>query len=291
MGGAGKGRFWHYVFIARRRIAILALLLAAGVGIVFLIVQRPSPGDWRQAMSDTEGLTVMSFNVLLGGAPASDALDAIEAAEPDILCLQEMTPELAEMFTSRLGTRYRHRYFKPGRMTQGLGIASRYPLEDGEVLTLGLMYLPAVSATARTQSGAIRVACVHLMPPFARFRNSVNVWRRYFRNRDIRLSQVDELLKHLDRQDMPAVILGDMNEWSGQPALKTLATAGFQDACNGTASRCGPTWPGHTLFWPAALRIDHILGRDVRFADSAVLEAGGSDHYPVVARVVVGSPR
>jgi hypothetical protein len=30
------------------------------------------------------------------------------------------------------------------------------------------------------------------------------------------------------------------------------------------------------------------MGRGVSFLDAAVLEAGGSDHYPVVARVIVG---
>jgi endonuclease/exonuclease/phosphatase family metal-dependent hydrolase len=37
---------------------------------------------------------------------------------------------------------------------------------------------------------------------------------------------------------------------------------------------------------PVGERIDYILGHDVRFADSAVLEAGGSDHYPVAARIL-----
>lgn len=232
---------------------------------------------------------MMSFNIKLGGEPPSDALNAIEAARPDVLCLQEMTPSLSERFIRRLGEEYPYRFFRPGRATQGVGIASRYPLADGRVLTLGLTYLPAVAATARTDSGPIRVACVHLMPPFARFRNSVNVWKRYLRNRGIRLGQVTELLKHLDSLDMPAVIMGDMNESPGQAAMAALAEAGFRDACRGASSRCGPTWPGPTMPWPAAIRIDHILGRDARFADAAVLEAGGSDHYPVAARVIVGS--
>lgn len=282
----GKGWFQRYVFTPNRRTAALAVAVAVGVGIVLLIVERPPPGEWRQAMSGGEGLTVMSFNVLLGGAPSADVLDAIEAARPDILCLQELTPELAGLFKARLGKRYPHRYFKPGRMTQGVGIASRHPLGNGKLLTLGLSYLPAVSATARTDSGPIRVACIHLMPPFARFKKSVNIWKRYFRNQAIRLGQVAELLKHLDSLNMPAVIMGDMNDWPGQAAVTALAKAGFRDACHSPRSRCGPTWPGHTLSWPAIIRIDQILGRGVRFASSAVLEAGGSDHYPVAARLI-----
>lgn len=39
---------------------------------------------------------------------------------------------------------------------------------------------------------------------------------------------------------------------------------------------------------PALFQIDHILGRGVRFTDVAVLEAGGSDHFPVAARILPG---
>lgn len=279
-----KDLFQRFIFTPNRRTAVLAALVAVGVGVIFLNIQRQLPDNWRRATAGGEGLTIMTFNVLLGGKPAAAALDAMAAAAPDIICLQEMTPELAAAFKARLGTRYPHRYFKPGRMTQGVGIASRYPLSNGQVLTLGLTYLPAVSATVRLKSGKIRVACVHLMPPIARFKKSVGVRERYFRNDGIRVGQVKRLLKHMDAAGLPAIILGDMNEWRGATALSRLTAGGFADACDGRGARCGLTWPGASVPLPALFRIDHILGRGVRFTDAAVLEAGGSDHYPVAAR-------
>lgn len=275
-------------FSGRRKIWLFAAAAGLAVAATAFMPTRPDPADWARATAGARQWSVMSFNVQRGGAPASDALDAVDAAQPDILCLQEMTPELAEMFKIRFGKRYPHRYFKPGRMTQGVGIASRHPLLDGTVLTLGLTYLPAVSATVRTESGLIRVACVHLMPPFARFKKSVNVWKRYFRNQAIRMGQVAELLKHLDRRDIPAIILGDMNELPGQLAVSLIGAAGFADACGGVAARCGPTWPGGVIPLPAMFRIDHIHGRGVSFDGTAALEAGGSDHYPVAARFRIG---
>lgn len=269
-------------FPGRRKIWLFATAAGLAVVVATVIADRPDPADWARA--DASQSSVMSFNILRGGKPAGVALDAIAAAAPDILCLQEMTPQLAEMFKARLGKRYPYRYFKPGPVTQGVGIASRHPLTDGRVLTLGLTYLPAVSATVRLKSGAVRLACVHLMPPLARFKKSVNVWKRYVRNEAIRVGQVERLLDHLDAARLPAVIMGDMNEWPGQVAMAELAKAGFRDSCYGLGSDCGPTWPGRTLVWPATFRIDYILGRGVRFTDAATLEAGGSDHYPVAAR-------
>jgi len=118
----------------------------------------------------------------------------------------------------------------------------------------------------------------------------VNVWKRYVRNEGIRLGQAERLLDRLDAVGLPAVILGDMNEWQGATALSRLTEEGFGNACAGRGSRCGPTWPGPVLSFPALFRVDHIFGRGVTFRDAAVLEAGGSDHYPVAARFAIRPP-
>ena len=286
---SNDNRFQRYIFTPNRRTALLAALVAAGIGIVFLIVQRQSPGEWRNATSGGEGLTVMSFNVLKGGKPVSDAIDAVEAADPDLICLPEMTAELAAEFEARLGSRYPHRLLEPHPNAQGIGIASRHPLADGRVDMLGLRFLPSLMVTVRVPSAEIHIACIHLVPPQAGFGKSDDLWATYQINKSRRLGQIAELLKRLDGLDMPAIIMGDMNEWPGQAAVAALAEAGFRDSCYAPGGHCGPTWPGRTLSWPATFRIDYILGRDVRFADSAVLEAGGSDHYPVAARIVAVS--
>lgn len=88
----GRPWFRRYVFAPNRRTALLALPVLLGIGAIFLVLQRQAPADWRQSVAGRGGLTVMSFNVLLGGRPIAEALDAIEAAAPDLVCLQEMTP-------------------------------------------------------------------------------------------------------------------------------------------------------------------------------------------------------
>lgn len=288
MRSANRNRFQRYIFTPNRRTAVLAALVAVGIGVVFLNIQRQSPDDWRLATSGGAGLTVMSFNVLFGGQPAGQALDAIAKVSPDILCIQELTPSLARAFEARFAKTYPHRLFEPRPASGGIGIASRYPLEDGAILGLGFKPVPAAAATARLGRSPLRLACVHLIPPQMVMKKDVDLWERFRDNKEIRLGQVARLLKHLGAYGMPAIIMGDMNEWPGQAAVGELAKAGFRDSCNAPGERCGPTWPGQTLPWPATFRIDYILGRGVRFADSAVLEARGSDHYPVAARVIIG---
>ena len=267
----------------------MAAALSLGVALILAILDRPAPEAWSRTGSAGAAASILSFNVIEGGRPATAALDAIDAAAPDIVCLQEMTPQLTAAFVQRLGSRYPHRVFEPRQRTQGVGIASRYPLSGGRVLTLGLRYLPAVAADADLPAGPVHIACVHLMPPHAGFNKGGDLIKRYQRNTAIRIAQTRALLDHLAGVAGPAIVLGDMNEWPGQAAMTLFRDAGFGDACHGTGNRCGPTWPGRILPLPAMFRIDHILGRGVTFSGAAVLEAGGSDHYPVAARVVLDS--
>jgi vancomycin resistance protein VanJ len=273
---------------ARKKTVGLAAALSLGIVLILIILDRPSPAAWsRNGADGTAAASVLTFNVLTGGTPAEDVLASVAAAAPDIVCLQEMTPKLADAFITRLGDHYPHRIFEPRPHVRGIGIASRYPLTGGEILTLGLRHLPAAVARVKLAGGPVIVACVHMIPPHAGFGKADDFVQLYEDNKAIRLGQAQKLLEHLDGLGGPAIVLGDFNEWPGQAALATLHAAGFKDACHGRHSRCGPTWPGHVVPLPALFRIDHILGRGVTFSGAAVLEAGGSDHYPVATRILL----
>ncbi len=265
--------------------AVLALAACSGHN-------RQNASDWAGDAVEPDTLSVMSFNVLLGGRPAGDVLDAIAAASADLVCLQEMTPDFADLFEARFASVYPHRVLVPGPGVHGIGLAGRFPLTDARLLTLGLPYLPAVASTMQTAAGPVRVACVHLVPPLARFGGYDSMTDRYYLNRSIRMDQARALLQHIDSAAMPAIVVGDMNEWEGQAALAILAEAGFRNACGVPGSRCAATWPGDVGYGLAIARVDHILGRGVEFRRAAVLNAGGSDHYPVVARFALmpGAP-
>lgn len=278
---ATTGRRWN------ARVLLVAAPIAIAAAIAWTVTAvRPTAAEWAAAGPSGGAVPIMSFNVLRGGQPVSATLDAIAQAAPDVVCLQELTPRFADAFENRLGSLYPHRLFESRHTVGGIGIASRHPLSDAEVLDLDLPTLPAAAGTVEIGSARVRIACVHLMPPHAGFRRGGDLIARYERNRDLRVRQVELLVEALDRAALPAVILGDMNEWWGQDAIALLASAGFADACSASGARCGATWPGAVVPLPALFRIDHILGRGLAFTATAVLDAEGSDHFPVAARIV-----
>lgn len=271
-----RGAFRRWLLVP---LSALTLATSGCAGLV-----RPDASDWGDTAAKDGSWSIMSFNLLVGGQPAADAMDAIASASPDLLCLQEMTPQFAEAFARRFSASYPYLLFEPHPTVQGIGIASRYRLSEGELLTLGLPYMPAVAATVHLDQEAVRIACAHFVPHIANFEPSDGIRDRYYRNRTIRTGQAQALLDHLNSNGNPAIVLGDLNEWKGQAALTELAEAGFRDACQAPDSRCGPTWPGRVSYGPALVQLDHILGRGIEFRQATVLGAGGSDHYPIIAR-------
>lgn len=280
-------RFGRWVWLA-----VLATLAAAGTTWFLAQPERVPPAVWAaQRTASPDALSIMTFNISRGGFPRMSALDAIESASPDIVCMQELTGALAAAFEERFGKTYPYRVFAPGPSVHGIGLASRIPVSRREIIRDGMSFLPAAAGSVSFDGEEIRILCLHLIPPHARIGGFGDAWQGYQRNRETRLAQARIAVGKLAAHGRPAVILGDMNEISGQAALGLLRDEGFVDACDMSGAECAATWPGALLSLPAMVRIDHIVGRGVRFADSAVLDAAGSDHYPMATRITgAGKP-
>jgi endonuclease/exonuclease/phosphatase (EEP) superfamily protein YafD len=186
-------------------------------------LNRQDASEWADSQSEPDTLSVMSFNVLVGGRPPDVVLDAIAEASPDLVCLQEITSEFAGRFEQRFADIYPHRIFAPDPYIQGIGIASRYPLADTRLLELDVPYLPALAATMRPDTRAVHVACVHFVTPFARHGPKADLADRYRRHKTMRMGQARALLQHIDSMDMPAIVLGACR---GQPLRGNLAGRG-----------------------------------------------------------------
>lgn len=277
------------IFMRAFVLSVLSAMAVVGGVWILSVIGRTTPVEWSRAHDSAPGgFSIMTFNIGLGGRPPAAVLDGIEAANPDIVCIQEMTHALAVEFEKRFSALYPYRLLSPGSSVHGIGIASKFPLSNEAIIREGMSHLPAASASVALGDGLVRIACVHLIPPHARPKEGETLWQRYVRNKGIRIIQAGIVVDSFEKAGGPAIILGDMNEWSGQAALSLFTDAGFADACESLPNRCGASWPGEVMAIPALFQIDHILGRGVRFTDAAVLEAGGSDHFPVAARILPG---
>lgn len=106
--------------------------------------------------------------------------------------------------------------------------------------------------------------------------------KQYLKNvRDasrLRKMEAQAIIK--DMTDRATIIMGDFNDVSGSPALRTFQAAGFQDAW-----WKGGLGYGATIHYPLPYRIDHIMYNDwLRLKSINKIDAKGfSDHDALVA--------
>ena len=270
---------------ARVRSARLLLVPAAALGLVGLAPSTTSThGDDVAARTGGDGLTVVSWNLHygvspVGGVELESVARTIEAADPDVVLLQEVARGWVLGGGTDMATWLAHRLemtveFAPAADRQfGNAILSRAQLTDVAVHALpygaGPQERSAASATVTTAAGtAVRVTTVHL--------------QHREENTPTRLEQLTELVE-AEPVTGPSVIGGDLNAEPGWPELVLLEDAGWVSAQDTAGDPDADTFPSVA----PQQRIDWVLGQDVTFTHAAVIDTTASDHLPLVVRLTV----
>ena len=218
-------------------------------------------------------LTVASYNVNFGLAGDGPTIEAIRALGADVVFLQETHRGWERPLRDALADDYPHIEFRHHRTRPGgLAVLSKLAFDAGDVIAETAGSFPAWRVELDSEIGRVQVLNVHLYPP-------VSAARARLRN-----GQLEALAELLAPLPDPLVVLGDFNVSPYSPYLAAwLARTGLRDARRGFGLDF--TWPAH--FPPLGVPIDHILvSASLGVAEHRRLPAFGSDHYPVLARLV-----
>jgi len=221
----------------------------------------------------------MTYNVNFGLAGDDAGLAAIEAGGAELVFLQEVTPGWEQALRSRLARRYPRMAFHHAPGAGGLAVLSRHPFE-GEVLPSTVGWFPAWRVVVATPIGRLQVLQLHLRPPVSDRGSWVS---GYFTTRGFRRGEAERFSASLDPA-LPTLVVGDLNE-ADQQAVRYLKGRGLRSALE-EAQPFAATWRWRTSVGPIVHRLDHILySRGLLLRGARVLEAGRSDHLPVVAEL------
>ncbi|MFF9809469.1 endonuclease/exonuclease/phosphatase family protein [Streptomyces coeruleorubidus] len=215
-------------------------------------------------------LTVVQHNVADDNADPAGTARALRATRAGLVAVQELTPARRPVFEDVLGASHPHRAFHGT-----VGLWSAHPLSDVRPVDIRPEGFPeswrrALRATVSAPGGEIAVYVVHLP--------SVRLGARGFAS-----AARDESAELLGARiaDDPAgrlLVVGDLNATVQDRGLGPLT------------SRLDAPASGFAFSWPAALpvaRIDQVLGRGVEVTEVSALDATGSDHRPVLGRVLL----
>jgi len=245
--------------VVRSRAAIAASVLAALVwGVMF--VPSIVPLSWTAVAASDARLTVASQNVEAGSGTAADSATALAGTGADVLALQEMDAESRAAVESVLDEVYPYSY---GVGT--VGVWSVFPIENAQMLDLGLGWKRGLAADLETPSGPVSIYVVHA----ASARPT---------GHDERDAMLVNLADHLDRDENDRVIaVGDFNAGSSDRALVDI-TDQLSEA-NQSDGGFGFTWPSAA----PVVRLDHVFQRGMDVVSNTSVPAGAGDHLAVVA--------
>lgn len=262
-----------------RRIAGLAAACLI-VPQIWAVAAPPRTPEIAVAQAETR-LRVMSINVLAPNRRYADVETAVASAAPDVVALQEVFPNWHPT-VERLAQRLPHVAPADWRTRPSDNILlSRFPIASSRVVVIpGQMWdFAHVDAVLAIGDRRIRVLAVH--PPYPMTR-ALTAMRQL---------HLDHYAQVAAAADLPLLIVGDFNITPYSPRFRTLLRGG-----NLTHVHLGWAWPAT---WPSEIccgyqryvrgfPIDHILASR-HFAVAAAAPGGyiGSDHYPVIADMVL----
>ena len=263
---------------------IAALLLCAVVPVAS--TATTAGGDGAPAAPALRSLRLMTYNLNYGNPRPETSLAAIEHEDADIVLLQEITDTWKQALEQRFARRYPHRVYRLHGRGGGGGIAvlSKHAIAREELWAPPAgtgAWFPAQRLVVDAPIGALQILNVHLRPAMLD-----GSWiKGFLHTPPLRLAEIQAHWKQLDGK-LPTVVAGDFNEDPRGRAVAYLEQRGLA-----RVATAGPaTWHYETDGGADLLKldIDHVMidGR-VAGRDGRVLDAGASDHRPVVVTLEV----
>jgi endonuclease/exonuclease/phosphatase (EEP) superfamily protein YafD len=256
--------------VARRR-QVLAVV-AAIVAIAHVAWALPSLIP-HHAPASGRHLRLMSFNVRYSNPRTDAVVREFNRVHADVVVSVELTRRLIDRLRSNRAfiSRFPEYVLVPGA-GGGIGVWSRYPLSEPDVVEVGGRASARVTVDVRGRK--LRLWAIHTIAPVGGDRRS---WLRA-------LHTFRRQARAARRHGPPLILAGDFNATGGNPSFaRLLRDADLRDSHVVVGRGWATTWPAGHRF-PTFVRLDHILvppGIGVRSVREG--SAAGSDHRPIIA--------
>jgi endonuclease/exonuclease/phosphatase (EEP) superfamily protein YafD len=276
LAAAGHSRFYR----GQRRLGLVLLGLAG--------LRAWRALDWRLPVAAPPAtnceLRLLSFNLLYRCHQADRYAAVIQQEQPDLIFLQELTPQIADDLGVLLGEDYPYRQIEASKGSNGYGILSRLPLGEYSFLrTPGGISRYAMRSSLMVEGRRIDLYNCHLMPPLGK------VFLRLgpLAATQLRSAQIKAITDEVASSGRPAIVAGDCNLSPYQQTYDLFQPV-LRDSWLEAGQGPGTTWPLNILPLPWAtpplIRIDLCWHTPELQAVRAhvVYSLTGSDHCPLV---------
>ncbi len=229
-------------------------------------------------------LRVATYNTLSVRSDPVRVVETVAALDADLVGLQELGPRHADRMAGRLAAEYPYQALHPLLPVHGVGLLSRYPIRETEVIRLLPDSMLSLRAVVEVDGAPVTVFVTHPSPPRNAF--SPLTYDSTRRDREIGILLDD----HLNGIAGPLIVMGDFNMTDQSDTYRAVDDR-LDDAFRQAGRGMGFTYPA--TLKPALrvvaglVRIDYIW-HDAHFTALDAWpgpDGGTSDHRPVVAEL------
>jgi endonuclease/exonuclease/phosphatase (EEP) superfamily protein YafD len=222
-------------------------------------------------------IRVLCANLFAFNGNHAPLVKEIQAADADVLVLEEYTGGWHADLHTVLDARYPFQSLNPREHCHGIAFYSRIqPVEPPQSdLIFGREGAPQVRAVLPLGGRRIVLYGLHTLPP-----NNL----AYFREQCL---QVESLLVRVQRESEAVIVVGDLNFTNASELADRFIAAGLSDVHWQAGAGRGATWVASPRFpWLPGIRIDHVyVGPQLGCVKTIVGRGEGSDHRPIIAEI------
>jgi endonuclease/exonuclease/phosphatase (EEP) superfamily protein YafD len=231
---------------------------------------------------------IMTYNLFFRNRDPQAVINIIQKNQPDILAVQELTPDWEKLLDRGLVKLYPYREILPLKGTHGIGIYSRYPLQNNTwLLNEGkLPYAQLVEVIIGKRS--MLLCNTHLASPAAAVEHPENFFPLYtgsYRQKSAQYSIINQ--KMADSRIREQVLLGDLNTLQFEPLYRDILSE-WSDMHREAGKGDGMNFPNSSRSRGPLIAIDHVLVRGKLLPlESRVIKGGSSDHLAILAKLKI----
>ncbi len=245
---------------------------SAALLFAFVNLTQVFPLYWKGssvAGEPSESATAVLFNVNTGSGNPEQTSSILKETDPDIIVLMEISDDWLKVLQPVLDD-YPHRCIKTRDDNFGIGVFSRLPMSQSEVVYIGNAGVPSVMTDISVGIHEVTLIATHPEPPVGAERTE---------SRDTQLRELAEVSLEVE---LPLIVLGDLNTTPFSYSFQELLEdTGLINSARGYGYQ--PTWPSDLYLFPLRIPLDHCLHSEgVVVLDRYVGPHGGSDHFPLV---------
>lgn len=223
-------------------------------------------------------MKISLMNVLTSNNGYNAVLGNINKFKPDMIFLEEVNDEWLKNM-SELDKIYPYSIKHPRDDNFGVALYSKVPFKTSEVKYFGHFELPLIVCTVEMYNKKLKIIGIHTTPPGN---------QDYFTNRNEMLSELADYVKN---DQMPIIIIGDLNTTMYSPSYKKFIK---ESQLINARKNFGiiPSWSPksrdvngvifNTLMKVSIIPIDHVLHNSkVKITSFETGKSIGSDHLPI----------